>query len=98
MLRGELTLQNQITVIFLVQMSMNFNTSVYANAIVPLQNVYGITEAKARVSQMLFLVLYGFGCELWAPWSEEFGRWPILQLSLFLVSAMSVITVKFFLL
>jgi MFS family permease len=25
-------------------------------------------------------------CELWAPWSEEFGRRPILQLSLLLVN------------
>jgi predicted MFS family arabinose efflux permease len=31
---------------------------------------------------MIFLVAYAFGCELWAPWSEEFGRWPIMQLSL----------------
>jgi MFS family permease len=30
--------------------------------------------------------LPAFGCELWAPWSEEFGRWPIMQLSLFLVN------------
>lgn len=29
---------------------------------------------------------YAFGCELWAPWSEELGRKPILQLSLFLVN------------
>lgn len=35
---------------------------------------------------MIFLVAYAFGCELWAPWSEEFGRWPIMQLSLFLVN------------
>jgi MFS family permease len=25
---------------------------------------------------------YAFGCELWAPWSEELGRWKIMQLSL----------------
>lgn len=35
---------------------------------------------------MIFLISYAFGCELWAPWSEEFGRWPILQLSLFFVN------------
>lgn len=29
-----------------------------------------------------FLVTYAFGCELWAPWSEELGRWPIMQVSL----------------
>jgi len=27
-----------------------------------------------------------FGCELWAPWSEELGRWWTQQLSLFLVN------------
>jgi len=40
----------------------------------------------ARIPQMTFLVAYAFGCELWAPWSEEYGRWPIQQLSLFLVN------------
>lgn len=35
---------------------------------------------------MIFLVFYAFGCELWAPWSEELGRKPVLQLSLFLVN------------
>ena len=35
---------------------------------------------------MIFLVFYAFGCELWAPWSEEIGRKPILQLSLALVN------------
>ena len=35
---------------------------------------------------MTFLVAYAFGCELWAPWSEEYGRWPIQQASLFLVN------------
>lgn len=34
----------------------------------------------------IFLIFYAFGCELWAPWSEEFGRKPVLQLSLFLVN------------
>lgn len=75
-----------ITVTFLVQLSMNFNSSVYANAVTPISELYGVSEQTARVGQMLFLVLYGFGCELWAPWSEEFGRWPILQISLFFVN------------
>jgi hypothetical protein len=26
-----------------------------------------------------FLVPHAIGCELWAPWSEELGRWPIMQ-------------------
>jgi MFS family permease len=38
------------------------------------------------VGAAIFLVTYAFGCELWAPWSEEVGRKPILQLSLFLVN------------
>ncbi|TIC60652.1 MFS general substrate transporter [Wallemia mellicola] len=32
------------------------------------------------------------GTELWAPWSEEFGRWPILQGSLFLVNVWSLMS------
>lgn len=75
-----------LTVIFTVQMSMNFNTSVYPNAVTPLSEHFHISEQVARVGQMIFLVTYAFGCELWAPWSEEFGRWPIMQLSLFLVN------------
>ncbi|KAJ5088945.1 hypothetical protein N7532_007629 [Penicillium argentinense] len=75
-----------LTVIFTVQMSMNFNSSVYPNAVTPLSEHFGISEQAARVGQMIFLVTYAFGCELWAPWSEEFGRWPIMQLSLFFVN------------
>ncbi|KAJ5099380.1 Major facilitator superfamily domain general substrate transporter [Penicillium argentinense] len=75
-----------ISVIFMVQMSMNFNTGVYANAVTGLTEEFHISEQAARVGQCVFLVAYAFGCELWAPWSEEFGRWPIMQLSLFLVN------------
>lgn len=52
--------------------------------------------ASRRLQQLSFLFLAtspaqfhadpSQGSELWAPWSEEFGRWPILQLSLFLVN------------
>lgn len=75
-----------LSIIFAVQLSMNFNTGVYANALEGLTSEFGISEQAARVGQMIFLVTYAFGCELWAPWSEEFGRWPIMQLSLFLVN------------
>lgn len=78
-----------LSVIFTVQMSMNFNTSVFPNAVtlIPEDPRYeGVSEQGARVGQMIFLVAYAFGSELWAPWSEELGRWPILQLSLFLVN------------
>lgn len=69
-----------------VQVSMNFNTSVYPSAVKPLSKAWGIGEQEARIGQMIYLVTYSVGCELWAPWSEEFGRWPILQLSMFLIN------------
>ncbi|KAH0265991.1 MFS transporter, partial [Aureobasidium melanogenum] len=75
-----------LTVIFIVQVSMNFNTSLYSNAITGMTEEFNISAQAARCGAMVFLVLYAFGCELWAPWSEELGRWPILQLSLFLVN------------
>ncbi|KAL2112166.1 hypothetical protein VUR80DRAFT_8422 [Thermomyces stellatus] len=75
-----------LTVVFWVQVSMNFNTSLYSNAIGGIQEEFGVSAQAARCGAMIFLVLYAFGCELWAPWSEELGRWPILQASLFLVN------------
>ncbi|THC88210.1 hypothetical protein EYZ11_012346 [Aspergillus tanneri] len=75
-----------ISVIFLVQTSMNFNTSLYSNAVPGISEEFGVSMQAARCGAMIFLVLYAFGCELWAPWSEEIGRKPILQLSLFLVN------------
>ena len=75
-----------LTVIFIVQVSMNFNTSLYSNAIGGISEEFGVSEQGGRCGAMIFLITYAFGCELWAPWSEEFGRWPILQLSLFFVN------------
>ncbi|KAJ5569445.1 uncharacterized protein N7459_008875 [Penicillium hispanicum] len=75
-----------IAVIFLVQTSMNFNTSLYSNGLGGISGAFGVSEQAARCGAMIFLVLYAFGCELWAPWSEELGRKPILQASLFLVN------------
>lgn len=73
-----------------IQISMNFNTSVYPSAVKPLSEHFGVSEQAARVGQMIYLVMYSFGCELWAPWSEEFGRWPILQLSLFFINSWQI--------
>ncbi|OCL06422.1 MFS general substrate transporter [Glonium stellatum] len=73
-------------VVFFVQISMNFNASVYANAVAPLAHHFDITLKTARLGQMVFLLAYAFGCELWAPWSEELGRWGVLQTSLALVN------------
>ncbi|KAK4188458.1 putative MFS transporter [Podospora australis] len=75
-----------LTIIFLVQTSMNFNTSLYSNGITGISDHFGVSEQAARAGAAIFLITYAFGCELWAPWSEEFGRKPILQLSLFLVN------------
>lgn len=74
-----------------VQVSMNFNTSVYPNAIIPLSKAFNISEQHARTGQMAYLVTYSIGCELWAPWSEELGRWPILQLSMFLINIWQIL-------
>ncbi|RKF59415.1 putative efflux pump kojT [Erysiphe neolycopersici] len=75
-----------LSVVFLVQVSMNFNTSLYSNAIPGIKDEFLISAQQARCGAMIFLVFYAFGCELWAPWSEELGRKPILQASLFLVN------------
>ena len=73
-------------VVFIIQISMNMNASLYANGVSRIAEEHGVSKQVARIPQMAFLVAYGFGCELWAPWSEEYGRWPIQQLSLFLVN------------
>lgn len=75
-----------LSVIFAIQVSMNWNASFYASSISLYAKHFSISEQAARVGQMSFLMAYAFGCEFWAPFSEEFGRWPILQLSLFLVN------------
>lgn len=75
-----------LTVIFLVQVSMNFNTSLYSNAVGGISKEFSVSKQAARLGAALFLICYAFGCELWAPWSEEFGRVPIIQASLFLVN------------
>lgn len=75
-----------LSIVFMVQVSMNFNTSLYSNAIGGISEEFGVTKQAARAGAAVFLITYAFGCELWAPWSEELGRWPILQLSLFFVN------------
>jgi MFS family permease len=79
-----------LVVVFCIQISMNLNASMYSHAVGGISSEYGISKQVARIPQMLFLVAYGFGYELWAPWSEEYGRWPIQQLSLFLVNVWQI--------
>lgn len=75
-----------LIVVFFIQISMNLNASMYANGVSKIHEKFHVSKQVARIPQMAFLVAYGFGCELWAPWSEEYGRWPIQQLSLGLVN------------
>ena len=75
-----------LSVMFCIQISMNLNASLYANGVTKISEEHGVSEQVARIPQLTFLCAYAFGCELWAPWSEELGRWPTQQLSLFLVN------------
>ncbi|KAF1980206.1 MFS general substrate transporter [Bimuria novae-zelandiae CBS 107.79] len=74
-----------LTVVALCQTSMNFNAAIYSNAVEPLNEYFGISNA--RMGMVAFLVPYAFGCELWAPLSEELGRWSVMQTSLLGVNA-----------
>ncbi|KAJ8124278.1 hypothetical protein O1611_g9363 [Lasiodiplodia mahajangana] len=75
-----------LTVIFLVQTSMNFNTSLYANGQAGMAKAFNVSHQTTVTGAAIFLITYAFGCELWAPWSEELGRKYVLQGSLFLVN------------
>ncbi|KAI1636833.1 major facilitator superfamily domain-containing protein [Biscogniauxia mediterranea] len=83
-----------LAVVFLVQVSMNLNTTLYSNAVPGVAARYGVGEpAVLWGGAASFLVAYAFGCELWAPWSEEFGRRRVLQASLALVNLFAVLSV-----
>lgn len=76
-----------LAVVFLIQISMNFNAAIYGNAVPGMMSQFGITNPiVSRLGQFIFLVMYGIGCELWAPWSEELGRWWPTFMSLLLVN------------
>lgn len=47
-----------LTSVFIVQISMNYNASAYANAVSGLTEEYGISGFQARLGQMVFLVAY----------------------------------------
>lgn len=74
-----------LTSVFIVQISMNFNAAIFGNAVDGMSEEFGVDISTTKVAQMLFLVMYAFGCEAWAPWSEEIGRKWVMQGSLFLV-------------
>ncbi|KAI0419605.1 major facilitator superfamily domain-containing protein [Xylaria grammica] len=75
-----------LSVVFLVQTSMNFNTSLYANGQAGMAKAFNVSHQNTVTGAAIFLITYAFGCELWAPWSEELGRRFVLQGSLFLVN------------
>ena len=79
-----------LSVVFLVQVSMNLNAALYSNGQRGMSQEFGIPVSQAVWGAAIFLIAYAFGCELWAPWSEEIGRKPILQASLFLVNAFAL--------
>ncbi|KAI0887871.1 MFS general substrate transporter [Annulohypoxylon maeteangense] len=82
----------RLWIIFLTQVSMNLNTTLYSNAISGISEHYGVTPFDVRWGGAAsFLIAYAFGCELWAPWSEEFGRKPVLQISLGLVNIWGIL-------
>lgn len=63
-----------LTIIFLVQVSMNFSISLYANVTGGISKDSHVSEQAAQVDAAISLTCYAFGCELWAPWNEEVGR------------------------
>lgn len=44
--------------VFIVQISMNYNASAYANAVAGITEEFGISNFQARLGQMVFLVAY----------------------------------------
>lgn len=58
-------------IIVMVQLSMNMNAGIYGSALEQFQDYFNVTAQVGRLGQGLFLISYAFGCELWAPFSEE---------------------------
>ncbi|KAF2022022.1 MFS multidrug transporter [Aaosphaeria arxii CBS 175.79] len=81
-----------LTIVAICQTSMNFNAAIYSNAVEGINKEFGVHNA--RHGMVAFLVAYAFGCELWAPWSEELGRYGIMQTSLILVNASILICAR----
>ncbi|KAJ0123268.1 mfs multidrug [Diaporthe amygdali] len=74
-----------LTVLWMAQIAMNMNGSLYANAQVSMANFFDVSIQTTTYGNMIFLMSYAFGCELWAPWSEELGRKWLMQASMALV-------------
>jgi hypothetical protein len=61
------------TVIAMLQISMNLNASIFRNSNHDLRTQSGLSSSFLKHCQGWFLIAYAFGCELWAPWSEDMG-------------------------
>lgn len=55
-----------LSIVFTVQVSMNFNTSLYSNAVHGIAEEFVVSPQSARLGAAIFLITYAFGCELWA--------------------------------
>jgi len=55
-----------LSIVFTVQVSMNFNTSLYSNAVHGISDEFGVSAQAGRLGAAIFLITYAFGCELWA--------------------------------
>lgn len=53
-----------LSVIFLVQTSMNFNTSLYANGQAGMAKAFNVSHQTTVTGAAIFLITYAFGCEL----------------------------------
>ncbi|KAI0802405.1 major facilitator superfamily domain-containing protein [Xylaria sp. FL0064] len=67
-----------LLVIFCMQTSINFNSTLYSNGI------------QSRLGSCLFLIAHAVGREPWAPLSEEFGRRIVLQISMTLINLCAI--------
>ncbi|KAK3045514.1 hypothetical protein LTR53_020601, partial [Teratosphaeriaceae sp. CCFEE 6253] len=59
--------------------SMNFNTSLYGNAIGGISDEFGVSKQAARLGAALFLIFYAFGCELWVRPHRPFVALPPIR-------------------
>lgn len=53
-----------LAVVFLVQVSMNLNASLPADAQEDMMKIWGVSKAAVASVCALFLITYAFGCEL----------------------------------
>lgn len=75
-----------MAVISLIQLSMNMSCSLYANAMKGMASELNVSAMDTTWGVAVNLIAYAIGCELWAPLSEEKGRWTTLQLSMLLLN------------